>query len=64
MCSRYAIGHAERSGPMGNIGWLAELANATDQPYNRNNTGGPSIKVINYRLVTWIQVEFDAKMKF
>ena len=52
MCSRYAIGHAERSGPMGNIGWLAELANATDQPYNRNNTGGPSIKVINWQLGT------------
>lgn len=44
MFSRYAIGHAERSGPMGNIGWLAELANVTDQPYNQNNTGGPSIK--------------------
>ena len=31
---------------MGHIGWLAHLANASDQPYNRNNTGGPSIKVI------------------
>ena len=27
------------------IGWLAGLANATDQPYTANNTGGPSIKV-------------------
>ena len=29
------------------IGWLAGLANATDQPYTANNTGGPSIKVIS-----------------
>lgn len=43
-CIWYAIGHAERSGPMGNIGWLAHLANATSQPY-RNSSGGPSIKV-------------------
>ena len=42
---RYAIGHAERSGPKGHIGWLASLANATDQPYLANNTGGPTIKV-------------------
>lgn len=43
-CIWYAIGHAERSGPNAHIGWLAHLANATDQPYNANNTGGPSIK--------------------
>lgn len=43
--SRYAIGFAERSGPKAHIGWLAGLANATDQPYTANNTGGPSIKV-------------------
>ena len=42
---RYAIGYAERSGPKAHIGWLASLANATDQPYAANNTGGPSIKV-------------------
>jgi hypothetical protein len=42
---RYAIGFAERSGPKGHIGWLASLANATDQPYHANNTGGPTIKV-------------------
>ena len=42
---RYAIGFAERSGPKAHIGWLAGLANATDQPYTANNTGGPSIKV-------------------
>ena len=46
---RYAIGHAERSGPFGHTGWLAHLANATDQPYLLNKTypGGPSIKVSN-----------------
>ena len=44
MC-RYAIGYAERSGPKAHIGWLASLANATDQPYTANNTGGPTIKV-------------------
>ena len=43
--TRYAIGYAERSGPTAHIGWLASLANATDQPYTANNTGGPSIKV-------------------
>ena len=42
---RYAIGFAERSGPHAHIGWLSSLANATHQPYNLNNTGGPSIKV-------------------
>ena len=42
---RYAIGYAERSGPKAHIGWLSSLANATDQPYGANNTGGPSIKV-------------------
>ena len=31
--------------PKAHIGWLAGLANATDQPYTANNTGGPSIKV-------------------
>ena len=45
LCFRYAIGYAERSGPHAHIGWLSSLANATDQPYNLNNTGGPSIKV-------------------
>ena len=45
LCCRYAIGYAERSGPHARIGWLSSLANATDQPYNANNTGGPSIKV-------------------
>ena len=44
-CIWYAIGFAERSGPKAHIGWLASLANATDQPYSLNNTGGPSIKV-------------------
>ena len=44
-CIWYAIGFAERSGPKAHIGWLAGLANATDQPYTANNTGGPSIKV-------------------
>ena len=44
-CIWYAIGYAERSGPKAHIGWLASLANATDQPYMANNTGGPSIKV-------------------
>ena len=44
-CIWYAIGFAERSGPKAHIGWLASLANATDQPYMANNTGGPSIKV-------------------
>eukprot|EP00090_Calanus_glacialis_P047482 TRINITY_DN9891_c0_g1_i1.p1 TRINITY_DN9891_c0_g1~~TRINITY_DN9891_c0_g1_i1.p1 ORF type:complete len:903 (-),score=179.29 TRINITY_DN9891_c0_g1_i1:210-2918(-) len=43
-CIWYAIGFAERSGPKAHIGWLAGLANATDQPYTANNTGGPSIK--------------------
>jgi len=43
-CIWYAIGFAERSGPKAHIGWLAGLANATDQPYTGNNTGGPSIK--------------------
>lgn len=45
-CIWYAIGHAERSGPFGHTGWLAHLANATDQPYLLNKTypGGPSIK--------------------
>ncbi|XP_059086068.1 potassium voltage-gated channel subfamily H member 2-like isoform X2 [Tigriopus californicus] len=43
-CIWYAIGYAERSGPGRHIGWLASLANATDQPYTANNTGGPSIK--------------------
>jgi len=43
--TRYAIGFAERSGPKAHIGWLASLANATDQPYLANNTGGPTIKV-------------------
>ncbi len=43
--SRYAIGYAERSGPKANIGWLSSLANATDQPYAANNTGGPTLKV-------------------
>ena len=43
--SRYAIGYAERSGPKANIGWLSSLANATDQPYQANNTGGPTLKV-------------------
>ncbi|XP_023332947.1 potassium voltage-gated channel unc-103 isoform X1 [Eurytemora carolleeae] len=43
-CIWYAIGYAERSGPKAHIGWLASLANATDQPYMANNTGGPSIK--------------------
>ena len=42
---RYAIGYAERSGPKANIGWLSSLANATDQPYQANNTGGPTLKV-------------------
>ena len=42
-----AIGFAERSGPKAHIGWLVGLANATDQPYTANNTGGPSIKVSN-----------------
>ena len=46
---RYAIGYAERSGPKAHIGWLASLANATDQPYTANNTGGPSIKVGDFR---------------
>ena len=60
-CIWYAIGFAERAGPkvrilfffrqeanfcfQAHIGWLAGLANATDQPYTGNNTGGPSIKV-------------------
>jgi hypothetical protein len=42
---RYAIGHAERSGDNRDIGWLASLADATNQPYKANDTGGPSIKV-------------------
>jgi len=43
-CIWYAIGHAERSGDMARIGWLAHLANATDRHYLANGTGGPSIK--------------------
>lgn len=29
-----------------NIGWLDQLAQATDQQYFSNGTGGPTIKVI------------------
>lgn len=51
---RYAIGFAERSGPKAHIGWLASLANATDQPYLANNTGGPTIKVKKIIYNVWV----------
>lgn len=43
---RYAIGNAERGqGTDPYYGWLDALAEQTHQPYNSNNTGGPSIRV-------------------
>ena len=56
---RYAIGFAERSGPKAHIGWLAGLANATDQPYTANNTGGPSIKVSIHQVQVLIQGQIN-----
>lgn len=32
-----------------NIGWLDQLAEATDQKYYSNGTGGPTIKVITIK---------------
>ncbi|CAO1308266.1 unnamed protein product [Diamesa hyperborea] len=44
-CIWYAIGNAERPMLTGsNIGWLDQLAQATDQQYFSNGTGGPTIK--------------------
>ena len=57
-CIWYAIGYAERSGPKAHIGWLASLANATDQPYMANNTGGPSIK--GSFIFFFFIIEFDS----
>lgn len=31
------------------FGWLDALADATNQPYYSNNTGGPTIKVITHK---------------
>lgn len=44
--NRYAIGNAERPMMKNKIGWLDALADATQEYYYANNTGGgPSIKV-------------------
>ncbi|KAI3379160.1 hypothetical protein SNEBB_001485 [Seison nebaliae] len=44
-CIWYAIGHAERRTEYGQIGWLMQLANMTNQPYDATKRfSGPSIK--------------------
>ena len=44
-CIWYAIGNVERPTlKEPKIGWLDELARQTNQPYNLNDTGGPTIK--------------------
>lgn len=44
--NRYAIGNAERPFMKNKVGWLDALAEATQEYYYANNTGGgPSIKV-------------------
>lgn len=47
---RYAIGNAERPMLRQKIGWLDLLADQMQEPYFTNNTGGPSIKVLQFFL--------------